>query len=134
MTEQEKYRERMRMFEEDKRIRADQEAAAMSQRLLEEKEEIERKLKREEEKAAVLWRQEESASRKRSVEDLKREIKSLEHLKQFNAAKAKLQVYEEDYLSVKQESIMLNPAYVQVAKFKITASQPSQPLRVKCNS
>lgn len=49
MTEQEKYRERMQMLEEDKRISAEQEAAAMSQRLLEEKEETERKLKRKRE-------------------------------------------------------------------------------------
>ena len=110
MIEQEKHREKMQILEEeDKRITTEQEAAATSQRLLEEKEETERKLKRENEKAAVIRRQgEESAARRKSVEDLRREIERLENMKGLNAAKAKLQVYEEDYFSVKQERIILN--------------------------
>ncbi|KAL3986557.1 KRAB domain-containing zinc finger protein [Sarotherodon galilaeus] len=131
MTEQEKYRERMQMLEEeDKRISAEQEAAAMSQRLLEEKEETERKLQREKEKAAMIKRQqEESAARRKSVEDLRREIERLENLKGLKAAQAKLQVYEEDYVSVKQERVALNPANLQVTESKNTANQPLQPRR-----
>lgn len=131
MTEQEKYRERMQMLEEEeKRISTEQEAAAMSQRLLEEKEETERKLQREKAKAAVIKRQqEESAARRRSVEDLRREIERLENLKGLKAAQAKLQVYEEDYVSVKQERVTLNPANLQVTESKNTANQPLQPRR-----
>ncbi|XP_038128833.1 uncharacterized protein LOC119791927 [Cyprinodon tularosa] len=115
MTEQEKFREKIQTIEEeDKRITAEQQAAVMSQLQLEEREESERKLKREKEKAAVIKRQqEESAARRKSVEDLKREIQRLENLKGLNAAKAKLQVYEEDYFSVKQESITPSPANIQ---------------------
>ncbi|XP_054882643.1 uncharacterized protein LOC129357372 [Poeciliopsis prolifica] len=115
MAEQERIREKMQTIEEEDKLRtAEQEAAAMSQRHQEEREETERKLKREKEKAAVIKRQqEESAARKRSVEDLKREIERLENLKGFNAAKAKLQVYEEDYFLVKQERITPNPANIQ---------------------
>ncbi|XP_032425349.1 uncharacterized protein LOC116724101 isoform X1 [Xiphophorus hellerii] len=129
MAEQEKFREKMQTIEEeDKCITAEQEAAAMLQRHQEEREETERKLKREKEKAAVIKRQqEESAARKRSVEDLKREIERLENLKGLNAARAKLQVYEEDYFSVKQESITPNPANIQVTEFKNTVNQPTQP-------
>ncbi|CAK6984840.1 uncharacterized protein LOC115246842, partial [Scomber scombrus] len=39
--------------------------------------------------------QEENAARKRSVEDLKRELERLEELKRLNSARARLQVYDE---------------------------------------
>lgn len=132
MTEQEQHREKLlKLEEEDKRIIAEQEAAALSQRLQEEKEETERKIKREQDKAALVKKQaEENAERKRSVQDLKREVERLENLKKFNAAKAKLQVYDEDYLSVIQEPVTqtFEPAKVQAADInKATVQHP--PLR-----
>lgn len=74
----------------------------------------------------IKRQQEESAARRRSVEDLRREIERLENLKGFKAAQAKLQVYEEDYASVKQERVTLNPANLQVTESKNNANQPSQ--------
>ncbi|KAL6489210.1 hypothetical protein MHYP_G00029510 [Metynnis hypsauchen] len=115
----EQHREKFQSLEEeDKRIIAEQEAAALSQCLQEEKLETERKVKREQDKTAVVRKQqEESAQRKRSVEDLKREVERLENLKSLNAAKAKLQVYDESYLSVIQEPLtqIFEPANIQAA-------------------
>ncbi|XP_067369271.1 uncharacterized protein [Channa argus] len=97
MTEQESYQQRLYNLEaEEKRIIAEQEAAALTHRLQEEKEETERRIEREKERASLLKKQqEENAARRRSVETLKRVLERLEELKRLNAAKAKLQVYDE---------------------------------------
>lgn len=52
----------------------------------------------------------------------------MENLKGFKAAKAKLQVYEEGYFSVKQERVTpaTTPANVQVTEFNNATNQPSQ--------
>lgn len=52
----------------------------------------------------------------------------MENLKGFKAAKAKLQVYEEGYISVKQERVTpaTAPANVQVTEFNNATNQPSQ--------
>lgn len=53
---------------------------------------------------AVLLKkqQEENAERKKSVEDLKRELERLEELKKLNAARARLQIYDEDMFKSEQ--------------------------------
>lgn len=90
-------------------IVADQEAAASSRRLQREKEEIERKIERERQEAALLKRHhEENAARKRSVENLKRELERLEELKRLNAAKAKLQVYNANEFYPTQDLVLEN--------------------------
>lgn len=97
MSEQEQRQEELEALQaKDKRIVADQEAAALSRRLREEKEELDRKIKRQTEEAALLKRQqEENAARRQSVEHLRRELDRLEKLKQLNAAIAKLHVYND---------------------------------------
>ena len=88
--------ELQRLEAEDKCMVAEQEAAAATHRLQSEKEEIERKLG-EKLEAALLKRQyEENTARRKSVENLKRELARLEELKRLNAAKAKLEVYDEN--------------------------------------
>lgn len=47
--------------------------------------------------------QEENAARKRSLEDLKRELENLEELKKLNAARARLQVYDENEVNSNQD-------------------------------
>ncbi|KAL4004275.1 signal-regulatory protein delta [Sarotherodon galilaeus] len=88
---------------EERLIIADQEAAALARHLEGEREETERRLEREKQEAALLKKQqEENAARRRSVENLKRELERLENLKRLNAAKARLQVYDENELSPAQ--------------------------------
>ncbi|KAK0144665.1 hypothetical protein N1851_017007 [Merluccius polli] len=98
MAEQERCQDELQMLEaQNKRIAAEQEAAARSRRLQEEKEEIERKIEGQNREAALLKKQDdEKATRNLSTESLKRELERLEKLKSLNAAKAKLQVYEEN--------------------------------------
>ncbi|XP_040928809.1 uncharacterized protein LOC114866078 isoform X2 [Betta splendens] len=97
MAEQESYQEKLQKLEvEEKLIIAEQEAAALACHLQAEKEETERRIEREKRKSALQRKQqEENAARRRSVENLKRELERLEELKRLNAAKAKLQVYDE---------------------------------------
>ncbi|KAG1940147.1 hypothetical protein F2P79_016875 [Pimephales promelas] len=110
MVEQESHQAELQRLEaEDKLIVADQEAAASTRRLQREKEEIERKIEKERQEAALLKRQhEENAARRRSVENLKRELERLEELKRFNAAKAKLQVYNENEFYPTQDFVPQN--------------------------
>jgi len=110
MVEQESHQAELQRLEaEDKLIVADQEAAASTRRLQREKEEIECKIEKERQEAALLKRQhEENAARRRSVENLKRELERLEELKRFNAAKAKLQVYNENEFYPTQDFVPQN--------------------------
>lgn len=96
MAEQECHQEKLHRLEaENKQIVADQETDALTRRLQGEREETERRIEKERHEAALLKKQqEENTARKRSVEDLKRELERLEELKRLNAAKAKLQVYD----------------------------------------
>ncbi|XP_020556659.2 uncharacterized protein LOC110014220 [Oryzias latipes] len=98
MAEQECRREELEKLEaENKLITADQETAAYTRRLEREREETERKIMKEKQEAALLRRQqEENVERKRSVENLKREVERLEELKRLHAAKARLKVYDEN--------------------------------------
>lgn len=105
MSEQDDRQEELDALQaKDKQIVAEQELAAQARRLREEKEEVERKMKRQSEEAALLRKQqEENATRKRSVDNLRRELERLERLKQLNAAIAELQVYNETNLEVDQD-------------------------------
>ncbi|XP_054866973.1 uncharacterized protein LOC129349027 [Amphiprion ocellaris] len=97
MTEQKCYKDKLQTLEaEDRLIVVDQEAAAIAHRLLEEKEDAEHRIEREKQEAATLKKQqEENAARKRSIQDLKRNLECLDELKRLNAAKARLKVYDE---------------------------------------
>ncbi|XP_062421503.1 uncharacterized protein LOC134132867 [Pungitius pungitius] len=105
MAEQDCQQEKLQRLEvEDRLIVADQEAAARTRRLQQEREETERKIEKEKQEATLLKKQqEENAERKKSVEDLKRELERLEELKRLNAARARLQIYNEDTFQPEQE-------------------------------
>ncbi|XP_062413832.1 uncharacterized protein LOC134105270 [Pungitius pungitius] len=105
MAEQDCQQEKLQRLEvEDRLIVADQEAAARTRRLQQEREETERKIEKEKQEATLLKKQqEENAERKKSVEDLKRELERLEELKRLNAARARLQIYDEDTFQPEQE-------------------------------
>lgn len=97
MAEQERCQEELQALDiENKKVAAEQEAEAKARRLLEEKEEIERKIERQKQEAALLRiQEEEKAIRIQSAGNLKRELERLEKLKSLNAAKARLPVYKE---------------------------------------
>lgn len=97
MAEQDEQQERLLALETENRlIVATQEADAVNRRLQAEREETERKIQKEKHEAALVKKQqEENAARQKSLDDLKRELQRLEELKRLNAAKARLQVYDE---------------------------------------
>ncbi|XP_073671819.1 uncharacterized protein [Paramisgurnus dabryanus] len=121
MSEQERKQEELEALEvENRQIAAAQEAAAVSRRLQEEREEVERKIKRQAQEDVLLRKQqEENAIRRQSVEHLRRELDRLEGLKRLNAAKAKLQVYEEINFDTNQDLLIQKsdaPMIVHAAK------------------
>ncbi|XP_052445763.1 uncharacterized protein LOC127987458 [Carassius gibelio] len=78
--------ELQRLEAEDKRRIAEQEA-----------EELKRRLEREEEEARLRVKIEaENAARRKALEDKRRELERLETLKRLNAARARMQVYEQN--------------------------------------
>lgn len=78
--------ELQRLEAEDKRRIAEQEA-----------EELKRRLEREEEDARLRVKiEDENAARRMALEDKRRELERLETLKRLNAAKARMQVYEQN--------------------------------------
>ncbi len=92
MAVQECHQEKLQRLEvEDKLIVADQEGAALTRHLQGEKKEIEHRIEREKQESSLLKKQqEENAARRKSVEDLKRELECLKELKRLNAARARL--------------------------------------------
>ncbi|KAL3970370.1 KRAB domain-containing zinc finger protein [Sarotherodon galilaeus] len=132
MAEQEGHQEKLQNLDAEERlIIADQEAVALARRLEGEREETERRLEREKQEAALLKKQQEdNAARRRSVENLKRELERLENLKRLNAAKARLQVYDENELSPAQgnapQSLDLHKIMQPLNQVK-PADQHSQP-------
>ncbi|KAL6466322.1 hypothetical protein MHYP_G00264550 [Metynnis hypsauchen] len=118
MAEQECHQEKLQQLEaEDKLIVAGQEAAALTCRLQVEKEETERRTERERQEAAF------KETARREFFKKTQEVERLEELKKLNAARARLQVYDEkEVLSVQgivpqcsepptvvQENVMENP-------------------------
>lgn len=94
MLEQDQHEERLIALEtENRSMVATEEANALSRRLQAEREEAKRKV---EEASRLKKQQEEHAARQKAVEQVKRELERLEHLKRLNAAKARLQVYDVD--------------------------------------
>ncbi|XP_056292769.1 uncharacterized protein LOC130207974 [Pseudoliparis swirei] len=145
MAEQDCQQEKLQRLEvEDKRIVADQEAAALTRRLQGEREETERRserrreeterrIEKETQEASLLKKQqEENAARKGSVEELKRELGRLEELKRLDAARARLQVYDENEFYPDQR---LSPHKYELPRFEQAIDQVNpvyqdpQPLR-----
>ncbi|KAL7408058.1 hypothetical protein ABVT39_017518, partial [Epinephelus coioides] len=103
---QEQEREQLeiqRLEEEAKRKIAAQEAAAMRRRLEQEADEMKRRIKREEEEAEMKAKlEEEYTALQRTLEEKRRRLQHLEAVKELNAARARMQVYDQE-LDVKKE-------------------------------
>ncbi|KAK0131246.1 hypothetical protein N1851_034068 [Merluccius polli] len=82
---------------EAKKKIAAQEAAAVKRRLQQEAEEVNRRIKREEEAAEMKAKlEEEHIAIQRTVEERRRRIQHLEAVKELSAARARMQVYDQE--------------------------------------
>lgn len=126
MLEQDQHQERLISLEtENRSIVAAEEANALNRRLQAEREDAERKVK---EASLLKKQQEEYATRQKAVEHVKRELERLEELKRLNAAKARLQGYDEvdpDQGSEAQYSEL--PKVEQAVKYQYPVYHYTQP-------
>ena len=97
---QEQEREQLeiqRLEAEVKKKSAAQEAAALKRRLEQEAEEVQRRIRREDEDAKMKAQlEEEHTAMQRTLEERQRRIQHLEAMKELSAARARMQVYNEE--------------------------------------
>ncbi|XP_053293853.1 uncharacterized protein LOC128454468 [Pleuronectes platessa] len=97
---QEQEREQLeiqRLEAEVKRKSAAQEAAALKRRLEQEAEEVKRRIRREDEDAEIKAElEEEHTAMQRTLEERRRRIQHLEAMKELSAARARMQVYNQE--------------------------------------
>ncbi|XP_035525621.1 uncharacterized protein LOC118333908 [Morone saxatilis] len=122
---QEQEREQLeiqRLEAEAKRKIADREAAAVKRRLEQEAEEVKRRIQKEEEEAEIKAQMaQEHAALQKTLEEKRRKIQHLEAVKGLNAARARMQVYDQT-IGEEQKDVL---KHEMVADNQVTAPTSS---------